>query len=60
MVLIIDIAKNNINIFDGTDVPRIKERDVNGVCNIEYDVDLENTQHISKGKLVDWITARER
>ena len=55
-----EYAKNNFKIFNGNDVPRIKEKDVNGVFNIEYDVDLENIQHISKGNLIDWITAKEK
>lgn len=55
-----EYAKNSFKIFNANDLPRIKEKDVNGVFNIEYDVDLENIQHISKGQLVDWITAKER
>lgn len=51
----IEYAKNNLKIFNGTDVPRIKEKDINGVFNVEYDVDLENVQHISKTKLIDWV-----
>lgn len=54
----IEYAKNNLKIFNGEDVPRIKEKDINGVFNIEYDVDLENVQSISKGKLIDWVTQK--
>lgn len=54
----IEYAKNNLKIFNGDDVPRIKEKDINGVFNIEYDVDLENVQSISKGKLIDWVTQK--
>lgn len=51
----IEFAKNNLKIFNGEDIPKIKEKDINGVFNIEYDVDLENVQTISKGKLIDWV-----
>ena len=52
----IEYAKDNLKIFNGDDVPRIKEKDINGVFNIEYEVDLENVKQISKGKLIDWVT----
>lgn len=52
----IEYAKNYLKIFNGIDIPRIKEKDINGIFNIEYDVDLENVQSISKGKLIDWVT----
>jgi len=52
----VEYVKNNLKIFNGTDVPKVKEKDINGVFNIEYDVDLENVQPISKGKLIDWVS----
>lgn len=52
----IEYAKKYLKIFNGIDIPRIKEKDINGIFNIEYDVDLENVQSISKGKLIDWVT----
>lgn len=51
----IEYVKNNLKIFNGIDVPRIKEKDINGVFNIEYDVDFENVQNISHTKLIDWV-----
>lgn len=44
----IEYAKNNLKIFNGDDVPRIKEKDINGVFNIEYDVDLKMSNQFQK------------
>lgn len=51
----LEYAKNNLKIYNGVDVPRLKEKDINGVFNIEYDVNLENVQSISKDILIDWV-----
>lgn len=51
----IQYTKSNLKIFKGEDIPRVKEKDINGVFNIEYDVDLENVKSISNESLIDWI-----
>lgn len=51
-------AKDNMKIFDASKMPRLKEKDVDGVFNVEYDVDLVNAQNESIGKFIDWITGR--
>lgn len=53
-----EYAKDNMKIFDANKMPRLKEKDVDGVFNIEYDVDLTNTPNESAGKFIDWITKR--
>ena len=51
-----EYAKSNMKIYDATKIPRLKEKNVDGVFNIEYDVDLINTISESAGKFIDWIT----
>lgn len=51
-------AKDNMKIFDASKMPRLKEKDFEGVFNVEYDVDLVNAQSESSGKFIDWITSR--
>lgn len=51
-------AKDNMRIFDANKMPRLKEKDVEGVFNVEYDVDLVNAPYESAGKFIDWITSR--
>lgn len=48
-------AKDNMKIYDASTMPRLKEKDVEGVFNVEYDVDLENAPNMSFNKLISWI-----
>ena len=49
-------AKENMKIFDVNKIPRIKEKNVDGVFNVEYDVDLTNTSDEPIEDVVDWIS----
>lgn len=51
-------AKDNMKIFDASKMPRLKEKTVEGVFNVEYDVDLTNTQNESVGKFLDWVITK--
>ena len=51
-------AKTNFKIFDAMKIPKIKERNIEGVFNVEYDVDFSNVQNESIGKFIDWITKK--
>lgn len=50
-----EYAKNNFSVFNAYDVPRIKERNVNGIFNVEYDIDLENIKSILIGDFINWV-----
>ena len=49
-------VEDNLRVFDAKKMPRLKEKDVDGVFNVEYDVDLENVQTESINDFIDWIT----
>lgn len=51
-------AKTNFKIYDAMKIPKIKERNIEGVFNVEYDVDFSNIQNESIGKFIDWITKK--
>lgn len=51
-------AKTNFKIYDAMKIPKIKERNIEGVFNVEYDVDFSNVQNESIGKFIDWITKK--
>lgn len=56
----IEYAKDNIRLFSAHDVPKLKEKNVEGVYNIEYDVDFTNVSPLSKNKFIDWATKNRR
>ena len=39
-------AKENLRIYNGLDVPKVQEKNIDGVYNIEYDVDFSNVNGI--------------
>lgn len=51
-------AKTNFKIYDAIKIPRIKERNIDGVFNVEYDIDFSNVQNETVGKFIDWITKK--
>lgn len=50
-----DYAKANFKIYDATNIPRLREKNEEGVFNVEYDSDLTNSSSMSPSKLIDWI-----
>ena len=50
-----EYAKDNLKIFDAITIPRLKEKNAEGVFNVEYDSDLVNAQSLSMGELIDWL-----
>ena len=48
-------AKDRFRIYKAQDIPRIKEKNDDGVFNVEYDVDLVQTQPITMGSFIDWL-----
>ena len=51
-------ANHNMKIFDALKIPRLNEKDIEGVFNVEYDVDLTNTQNESIEKFINWTINR--
>lgn len=47
--------KDNIRFYNANDIPRIKEKNDEGVYNVEYDVDFTNSKSINKDELMCWI-----
>ena len=45
----------NIKLFLGSKIPRIKEKNVDGVYNVEYDVDLSNIENMDFTYINDWL-----
>ena len=50
-----EYSKSNFRFYDAANMPRLKEKNEEGVFNVEYDVDLTNTVCLSSGKLIDWV-----
>lgn len=48
-------AKDNFKIFDAIKMPSLTERDIEGVFNVEYDIDLSNVQSEAFPKFIHWI-----
>ena len=50
-----EYAKDHLKIYDALKLPRLKEKDIEGVFNVEYDVDFINSSHESIGKFAEWL-----
>lgn len=51
-------AKTNFKIYDAIKIPRIKEKDIEGVFNVEYDIDFSNAQNDTIEEFIEWITKK--
>lgn len=47
--------KDNLKIYDSTEVPKIKEKTEEGIFNIEFDSNLTNSKSLSEREMVFWI-----
>ena len=45
----------NIKFFKATDVPRIEEKTMNGVFNVEFDSNLSTIKDLDENEINDWI-----
>lgn len=50
---------NNIKFFDANRIPRIQEKTVDGVFNVEFDSDLSSSQPFDGTSLVEWLERKE-
>lgn len=53
----IDYAKSSFKIYNGIDVPKVREKNIDGVYNIEYDVDFSNIKTMSVNDFNGWVTS---
>lgn len=44
---------------DGVAIPRIQEKTMNGVFNVEFDSDLSNCEQFSDSEICEWILLRD-
>lgn len=51
----LEYAKTNFKIFDALTLPRIKEKNVDGIFNVEYDVDFSNIQNKEIEEFNKWL-----
>lgn len=51
----LEYAKSNFKIFDALTLPRIKEKNVDGIFNVEYDVDFSNIQNKEIEEFNKWL-----
>ncbi len=50
-----EYAKTNFRIFNALRLPKIKEKNVDGIFNVEYDVDFSNIQCEKVGIFSTWL-----
>ena len=48
-------SKENMKFYHANDVPKINEKNIEGVFNIDYDVDFSNTSSVLTGSFIDWL-----
>lgn len=46
---------SNMKLFDAVRIPRIKEKNKDGIFNVEYDCDLTNLSGITEDEAISWI-----
>ena len=51
-----DYTIANLKIFSGELIPKICQKDVDGVFNVEYDVDFSNIKNNSINNFMSWVT----
>ena len=51
----LEYAKTNFKIFDALTLPRIKGKNVDGIFNVEYDVDFSNIQNKEIEEFNKWL-----
>ena len=47
-------SQDNFKIYNGLDIPRLQEKNVDGVYNIEYDVDFSNVKEMQVRDFKNW------
>ena len=47
-------SQDNFKIYNGIDIPRLQEKNVDGVYNIEYDVDFSNVKEMQVSDFKNW------
>ncbi len=53
-------VEDNIKIFNAVDVPRIREKTMDGIFNVEFDSDLSSLQCLEASGLTDWLCNRNK
>lgn len=48
-------TNNNLKIYHANDIPKINEKNIEGVFNIEYDVDFSNSDNTKSNIFLDWL-----
>ena len=48
-------SKENMRFYFANSIPKINEKNIDGVFNIEYDVDFSGAQSITIGSFIDWV-----
>lgn len=51
-------SKDNIKLYDAISIPRLKEKNEEGVFNVEYDVDFSNSKNISSECFINWLKSK--
>lgn len=54
----LEYAKSNFKIFDALTLPRIKEKNVDGIFNVEYDVDFSNIKNDKIEEFNKWLLTK--
>lgn len=54
----LEYAKSNFKIFDAFTLPRIKEKNVDGIFNVEYDVDFSNIKNKKIEEFNKWLLTK--
>ncbi|MBS1363062.1 MAG: PD-(D/E)XK motif protein [Bacilli bacterium] len=54
----LEYAKSNFKIFDALTLPRIKEKNVDGIFNVEYDVDFSNIKNKKIEEFNKWLLTK--
>ena len=48
-------TNDNIKVFDAKDIPRVTEKNKDGVFNVEFDSNLSNITELSDNDIVNWL-----
>ena len=50
-----EYASSLLRVFDACKMPRLKERNDDGIFNVEYDCDLENVESMNAIEIINWL-----
>jgi hypothetical protein len=50
-----EYSRNNFRLFDAYYAPRLKEKNEDGVFNVEYDVDFTNVLSMKNDEFINWL-----